>query len=83
MQDGVLDLLLQLQVQELQPSMMFLHISTIFLKFPELWTATKFAKNMTLIKVRGVLKTSRQWLLKCMKQNISKVLSDYVINALC
>ena len=56
--------------------------SSIFLvnilKIPQLWTATKCDKIIILAKVRGVLKTSWLWLLKCMKQNIPKVLSDYV-----
>ena len=52
-----------------------------FLKIPELWKATKYAKIIALTKVRGVLKTSFQWLLNGIKQKNPKVLVDCLIKA--
>ena len=41
------------------------------LNIPKLWTDTKCEKIIVLAKVRGVLKTSWQWLLKGIKQKNS------------
>ena len=38
------------------------------MKILKLWTPTKCAKIIALINVRGVSKTSWQWLLNCVKQ---------------
>ena len=51
------------------------------LKKPKLWRATHCAKIIGLTKVRGVLKTSFQWLLNGMKQKNPKVLFDCVLKA--
>ena len=50
------------------------------LKIPELWTATKCARIIAVIKVRGVWKTSWQGLWNNVKQNIPRVLVHYLIN---
>ena len=51
------------------------------LKILELLTSTKCAKIITLIEVRGVLKTSCQWLFNGVKQNNPKVTFDCMIMA--
>ena len=59
---------------------LFIKFSQI-LKIPKLWTPTKCAKIIALIKVRGVLKTSWQWLLSCVKQKIHTVLYHCAVKA--
>ena len=53
----------------------------IFLKIPELCTTTKCSKIIALNKVRGVMKTSFQWLLNGVKQQNPTVLFDFVSKA--
>ena len=52
-----------------------------FFKNSKLWRATKFTKNIKLTKVSGFLKTSFQWLLNCIKQQIPRVIFDCVFTA--
>ena len=53
----------------------------IFLKIPELWTATTCTRIIALTEVRSVLKTSFHWLLNGVKQKIPNVLFDCVLKA--
>ena len=65
------------KINQIMQSYFYLH----FLKIPELWTATKSHKRIALTKVRGVLKTSFQWLLSGVKQKIPKCIFDCVLKA--
>ena len=51
------------------------------MKIPKLWTPTHCAKIIGLNKVRGVLKTSFQWLLNGIKQTNPNVFFDCVLMA--
>ena len=51
------------------------------LKIHDLLTSTKCAKIITLIEVRGVLKTSCQWLFNGVKQNNPNIIFDCMIMA--
>ena len=53
----------------------------IFLKIPELWTATKCTRIIALTEVMAVLKTSFQWLLNSVKHKIPNVLFECVLKA--
>ena len=52
------------------------------MKILNLWTPTKCAKVTAFIKVRGVLKTSWQWLLNGVKQQVHTILFQFAIKAL-
>ena len=51
------------------------------LKIPKLWTPTKCAKSIDFIKIRGVFKTSWQWLLNGVKQKNPTVLIHSAMKA--